>query len=68
MEFFKILDSLKERYKDDMKIRANGTVLLAPGGIPNARHMLFKPLDDKLIDEFLVSQYSQKFQRRILNF
>ena len=68
MEFFKILEALKEQYKDDMTIRKNGTILLMPGAVPRARHMLFKPLDDKLINEFLVSQYAHKFPQTYIEF
>ena len=68
MEFFNILESLKEQYKDDMKIRDNGTILLSPGTIPNYRHMLFKPLDDKLIEEFLVSEYVHDFPKSYIEF
>ena len=68
MKFFKILDSLKEQYKDDMKIRDNGTILFNPGAVPCARHMLFKSLDDKLIEEFLISQYVYKFPQMYIDF
>ena len=68
MEFFKILDTLKEQYKDDMKIRDNGTILLSPGTIPRARHMLFKPLDGTLIEEFLISQYIYGFPTMYIEF
>ena len=68
MEFFKILDSLREQYKDDVKIRDNGTALLHPGTVPRARHMLFKPLDDTLIEEFLISQYIHKFPTMYIEF
>ena len=51
-----------------MKIRDNGTILLFPGTIPNYRHMLFKPLDDKLIEEFLISQYVHKFPQSYIEF
>ena len=68
MNFFKILDALKEQYKADMIIRDNGTILLSPGTIPNYRHMLFKPLDDKLIEKFLVSQYAYKCPQSYIEF
>ncbi|MBE6635436.1 MAG: SMI1/KNR4 family protein [Ruminococcaceae bacterium] len=68
MEFFKILDSLKEQYKDDMIIRGNGTILLSPRGVPRARHMLFKPLDDEFIEKFLISQYVYKFPKQYIEF
>ena len=68
MIFLEILDNLKKEYKNDMKIRENGTILLAPGTVPKARHMLFKPLDDKLIEEFLISQYVHKFPSAYIEF
>ena len=68
MEFFKILDELKKQYENDKLIRANGTILLHPDRVPRARHMLFKPLDDKLINEFLVSQYVYKFPEEYIEF
>ena len=68
MKFFKILDALKEQYKDDMKIRDNGTILLHLGTGPRARHMLFKPLDDTLIEEFLISQYVHDFPTMYIEF
>ena len=61
MKFINILDELKEKFAENTLIRKNGTILLGPGIVPRAEHMLFKPLDDKLIDEFLVSQYVNKF-------
>lgn len=68
MKFFKILESVKEQYKDDMIIRDNGTILLMPRVVPRARHMLFKPLDDNLIEEFLISQYVHRFPRTYVEF
>ena len=68
MKFLEVLDSLKEQYQDNMKIRDNGTILLVPGIVPRARHMLFKPLDDKLIEEFLISQYVHKFPQSYIEF
>ena len=68
MEFFKILDSLKEQYKDDMTIRKNETILLSPGEVPRAKHMLYKPLEKRIIDSFLVSQYTHRFPRSYLEF
>ena len=68
MEFIKILEELKKEYKNDSLIRENGTILLKPGTVPRACHMLFKPLDDKLIDEFLTSQYVYKFPKEYIEF
>ena len=68
MDFINLLNSLKEEYKNDLLVRQNGTILLGPGTVPRAQHMLFKPLDDKLIEEFLVSQYVYKFPKAYIEF
>ena len=68
MKFLKILDALKEEYKDNFKIRDNGTLLLAPSTVPRARHMLFKPLNNELIEEFLISQYVHRFPNQYIEF
>lgn len=68
MIFLKTLDTLKEQYGENMKIRANGTILLAPGTVPRARHMLFKPLEEKIIEEFLISQHALKFPNAYIQF
>ena len=68
MEFFCILDALKEEHKNNSVVRENGTILLSPGQIPRAEHMLFKPLTDELIDEFLISQYKYSFPREYISF
>lgn len=61
MRVFKLIDELKEQYKDDLIIRKNETMLLGPGKIPKARHMLFKGLTTELISEFLIIPYKNKF-------
>lgn len=68
MKFFKILDELKEEYKNNFKIRDNGTLLLAPGSVPRACHMLFKPLNNELIEEFLISQCVHRFPEQYIEF
>ena len=68
MKFFKILDNLKEQHDNDKLIRANGTILLHPDRVPRARHMLYKPLDDKLINDYLVSQYIYAFPKEYIEF
>ena len=68
MNFLRILESLKEQYKDDIIIRKNGTVLLAPGTVPCAKHMLFEPLEDELIEEFLISECVLKFPKEYVEF
>lgn len=68
MEFFNILNNLKEQYNDNCVVRNNGTLLLMPGGIPNSRHMLFKPLCDKYIEEYLSNSYKNKLPQEYINF
>lgn len=68
MKFFKILDELKKQYENDKLTRANGTILLHPDRVPRARHMLYKPLDDKLINDYLVSQYIHVFPKEYIEF
>lgn len=55
--FIRRLEDLKMQYKDNCIVRENGTILLGPEKIPNCRHMLFKPLEYELIDEFLIKAY-----------
>ena len=68
MKFLKLLDELKVQYANDMKIRENGTILLMPRTVPRARHMLFKPLTEELINEYLISQYVHKFPAEYAEF
>lgn len=61
MEFIKILENLKKQYANDMIIRKNGTILLHPGKMPRSHHMLFAPLEEELIEEYLVKPYVHEF-------
>ena len=68
MRFFDILDALKSEYKGNCSIRKNGTLLLCPGKIPRSRHMLFKPLCDEYIQEYLIEQYNNNFPKEYIEF
>ena len=61
MKFTELLDELKSQYKQNTLIRKNGTLLLAPGKIPNCRHMLFAPLSRQIIETHLVNNYTNIF-------
>ena len=68
MNFFFLLDELKEKHKNNALLRKNGTLLLNPGKIPKAQHILFKPLSTELIDEFLVKSYSNVLPMQYVSF
>jgi hypothetical protein len=59
MLIFSKIDQLKKEYISDCRIRKNGTVLLGSDkDLPlYARHTLFKPLTQDLIDEYLINNY-----------
>lgn len=57
MEIFSLVDQLKKEHRTLTVIRKNGTLLLNPGKIPKAQHMLYKPLTSELVDEYLTKAY-----------
>lgn len=57
MRFFYLVNKLKEEHTNNRILRANGTLLLNPGKIPKAQHILYKPLTTELIDEYLTKSY-----------
>ena len=61
MNILKLIDNLKEEYKDDIIVRKNSTILLGIEKIPKAKHMLFEGLTQDLINDYLVSNYSYSF-------
>ena len=65
MQFFDRLENLKEQYKDDCIVQPHGAVRMHPGVFPNARHTLFKPLTDEIIEEYLVKEYVPPFPEDI---
>lgn len=40
MDFFSFVDELKEKHKSNTLLRGNGTLLLNPGKIPKAQHII----------------------------
>jgi len=53
MRYNDYLKKLVTDYKDNCAVRKNGTMLLGIGKIPNAKHKLFVPLEQRDIDEYL---------------
>ena len=68
MRFIEILEELKEINKNNTCIRNNGTLLLCPNTIPKSSHMLYAPLSDKVLDEYLISQYKFTFPQEYIEF
>ncbi len=68
MKVFEKIDSLKAIYANDSLVRKNGTILLAPGTIPKAKHILYKPLTQELIDEYLIAEYKNEFPEQYIEF
>ena len=68
MDFFYLIDVLKEECKNNTIIRDNETLLLNPNKIPKAQHILYKPLSVELIDEYLVKVYSNTFPPQYIEF
>lgn len=68
MKFFELLETLKTEYKDNCVVRKNGTLVLGPGKMPRALHMLFAPLSEDDIDEFLVQPCCYEFPKEYIEF
>ncbi len=68
MKIIKYLEQLKEEHKNNITIRKNGTLLLAPGKIPKSRFMLFAPLSDEIIQKFVVDNYKGMFPEELIEF
>ena len=64
MRICKLLDTLQSEYQQNTTFRKNGTLLLSPGRIPKAKHLLFPGLPSETIDEFLVSEYKYPFPKQ----
>ena len=58
MKFIDFLSNLKETFSDNYIIRKNDTVLLGPDKIPKSKHMLFKPLVNEYVNEYLIAHFS----------
>lgn len=68
MKIIDRIERIKEEYADDYIVRKNGTLLLEPGKIPNCRHMIFTPLEQEYIDEYLIAEYELPFPPEYIKF
>lgn len=68
MEFIETLETLKMKYGNNNLVRNNGTILLGPEKIPKCRHMLFRPLSEKMINAYLVAEYANEFPKEYIEF
>ncbi len=68
MKFIDIIDNLKKENSNDTLVRNNGTLLLCPGKIPKAKHIIFKGLTDNIIQDELISQYKNNFPKEYIEF
>ncbi len=68
MKAYTIIENIKNIYSNDKIVRTNDTLLLGPGNIPKAKHMLFKPLTEEFINEYLVAEYKNILPNEYLNF
>ena len=70
MLIFSKLNELKEEFRSDCRIRKNGTILLGSDkDLPlYARHTLFKPLTQDLIDIYLINDYKYRIPDQYITF
>ncbi|MBO5269928.1 MAG: SMI1/KNR4 family protein [Clostridia bacterium] len=68
MKIFSLIDELRTAHRDDQIVRKNGTVLMVPGTIPKAKHILFEGITQTMLDEFLISQYKNPFPKEYAEF
>lgn len=68
MRIMSLIDDLKKEYRNNAILRRNETLLLNPGKIPKAQHILYKPLPYDLIDEYLVQVYSNTLPTQYIEF
>ncbi len=67
MKFIKKCNELIMWYGDDYIKRKNGTLLLKPGKIPRAQHIVYAPLSMELIEEHLINAYKNKMPEEYVN-
>ena len=67
MKFIKKCNELIMWYGDDYIKRKNGTLLLKPGKIPKAQHIIYAPLSKELIEEHLIKAYKNKMPEEYVN-
>ena len=70
MRFIEILEELKEINENNVHIQKNGTLLLHlhPNAIPKSDHILYAPLTDRILHEYLISQYKFTFPQEYIEF
>ncbi len=68
MKSLERIKCLAEASADNSTQRKNGTLLLEPGKIPKAHHMLFQPLEDALISEYLIGAYRNPIPNEYIQF
>ena len=57
MKIIEFIEELKKEYVADCIVRENGTLLLNPSNIPKCKHMIFQPLKDEYIKEFIIPSF-----------
>ena len=68
MHFFSLVNKLKEEHAKNTLRRANKTLLLNPGKIPRAQHILYEPLTPECIDEYLIQAYKNTVPDQYIQF
>ena len=68
MNFFSFVNELKEEHAKNTLRRANKTLLLNPGKIPKAQHILYEPLTPECIDEYLIKAYKNTVPDQYIQF
>ena len=68
MKFIHFVENLKKEHAGDTLVRKNGTLILCPGKIPKAKHIIYKGLSSRLIKEELIDQYKNKFPKEYIEF
>lgn len=66
MKFIQKCNELIKTYEEDCVLRKNGTILLKPGRIPVARHMLHAGLERAIMEEQLINLYRNKIPEEYL--
>ena len=64
MIFLDLVHDLQQSYKNDMIVEKNGTLLLAPGSVPKARHILYRKLSLDELNECLINNYKNSFPKQ----
>lgn len=68
MKILELMDNLQSEYTEDVIVRKNNTLLLGPGKIPKARHIIFPGLSPDIIDRYLITDYKHNFPMQYREF